>query len=172
MMKRLPTTTALLFIILFWVSACKTHEPQASDIQGPPSYSSTVKEAPTIPFCQLIRDPSRYDKEVVRTEATFFRNMENAYLYDEACSGAKAGIWVRFDPAYVYTDDAVKRKLDQLLCPSQPCPTGRARVTVVGRFEGPSSGPYGHLDDYNFQLSLIRLEEAEAAEASDHHDSN
>ncbi len=96
----------------------------------------------------------------------FFRNMENAYLYDPACSGEASYIWTELDPSYAHSDDALKKKLDQLLCPSQPCPTGKAQVTVVGRFEGPATSPYGHLDGYRFRFSLIRLEQANEAQSS------
>jgi hypothetical protein len=166
-MKRTHTTTAALsFAALFLLASCVTQEPQSKDIEGPPSFSSTIKKAPTVPFCELIRDSAHYDKEIVRTQAIFFRNMENAYLYDPKCGGENAYIWAEFDPTYVYTEDAMKKKFDQLLCPAQPCPVGRAQVNVVGRFEGPSGGPYGHLDGYRFRFSLMRLEQAEAAEAT------
>lgn len=151
---------------LLLLSGCASHEPSLADILGPPSYSSTIQRAPTIPFCELIRASARFDKQVVRTQAIFFRNMENAYLYDPACSGEPAYIWVELDPAYAYTDETLKKKLDQLLCPSQPCPTGRVQVTVAGRFDGPATGPYGHLDDYRFRFSLMRLEQADKLQAS------
>jgi hypothetical protein len=62
MMKRTPKTAALFFAALFLPASCITQEPQLKDIEGPPSYSSTIKQAPTVPFCELIRDSSRYDK--------------------------------------------------------------------------------------------------------------
>jgi len=164
-MIRTLTIPVLSFAALFLLVSCVTQEPQLKDIQGPPTYASTIKQAPTVPFCELIRDSPRYDKGIVRTQGIFFRNMENAYLFDPACGGENANIWVEFDPAYVYTDDALKKKLDQFLCPSQPCPIGRAQVTVVGRFEGPSTGPYGHLNGYRFRFSLIRLEQADVAQS-------
>lgn len=166
MMKRTPTTAALFFTALFLPASCVTQEPQLKDVQGPPSYSSTIKQAPTVAFCELIRDSARYDKSIVRTQATFFRNMENAYLSDPSCAHENAYVWAEFDPAYVYTDDALKKKFEQLLCPTQPCPTGRAQITVVGRFEGPSGGPYGHLNDYRFRFSFIRLEQADMGQTS------
>jgi hypothetical protein len=165
-MKRTPTTAALIFIALVLPVSCITQEPQLKDIQGPPSYPSTIKQAPTVPFCELIRDSARYDKSIVRTQAIFLRNMENAYLYDPTCAGENSYVWAEFDPAYVYTDEALKKNFEQLLCPTQPCPIGRAQITVVGRFEGPGGGPYGHLNDYRFRFSFIRLEQAETAQSS------
>jgi len=164
--KRTPTMGALFFTALLLSISCVSQEPQVKDIQGPPSYSSTIKQAPTVPFCELLRNSARYDKRIVRTQATFFRNMENAYLYDPSCGGENAYVWAEFDPAYVYTDDALKKKFDQVLCPTQPCTIGRAQITVVGRFEGPTGGPYGHLNDYSFRFSFIRLEQADSAQTS------
>lgn len=144
-----------------------TRQMPFKDHQGSPtSIASSVEKAPTVSFCDLIRDPEHYDQKTVRTEAVFFRNMENAVLYDRKCEGADMYVWLEFDPAYVYSDDAVKKRLEQALCTAQPCKIGRARVTVVGRFEGPGAGPYGHLDSYRFRFSLIRLEQAEADEQS------
>ena len=171
MIKRTPITVALLITLLILSSACATRGPQLNEINEinePPTYSATIKQAPTVPFCELIRDSARYDNGIVSTQAIFFRNMENAYLYDPSCESDDTYVWTEFDPSYVYTDDTLKKKLDELLCPNQPCPMGRAHVTVVGRIEGPSRGPYGHLDGYRFRFSLIRLQQAETAQVFNH----
>lgn len=159
--KRTSARLGLSCAALFLLASCFTREPQLKDTEGPPSFAATVQKAPTVSFCDLVRDSEPYDKKIVRAQALFFRNMENGYLYDPTCGSENTYVWVEFDPAYVYTDDAVKKKLDQALCPAQPCPIGRARVTAVGRFDGPREGPYGHLDGYRFRFSLIRLEQAE-----------
>jgi hypothetical protein len=113
----------------------------------------------------MIRDPESYDQQVIRTQAVYFRNMENQRLEDASCPNKDRNVWVEFTPSYVYTDEALKKKLDETLCATSPCPTGRARVTVVGRFDGPDEGPYGHLDEYRFRFSVIRLEKVDQAEA-------
>jgi len=164
MRKPTPIPVALFFTLLCVVSSCVTHEPQLKDITGPPTYASTIKQAPIVPFCELIRDSARYDNRIVSTQAIFFRNMENSYLYDPSCEDDNGYVWAEFDPSYVYTDDALKKKFDELLCPTQPCPIGRAHVTVVGRFEGPDRGPYGHLDGYQLRFSLIHLQQADTAQ--------
>lgn len=130
-------------------------------MEWPPSLSGAIEKAPTVPFCELLRNSAQYDKMIVRTQATFFRNMENQTLEASGCVSENPYVWVEFDPAYVYTEEAIKSKFQQSLCPSQPCPTGTARVTVVGRFDGPEDGPYGHLDGYRLRFSVIRLETVE-----------
>jgi len=163
-MKHRHTILTLIYAALLFVASCTIHEPQLKDIEGPPSFSSTIAKAPTVQFCDLISDPDRYDGQVVRTQAIYFRNMENQRLEDLACGNEGAFVWVEFNPSYVYTDEALKKKLQDVLCPSQPCPIGRARVTVVGRFHGPREGPYGHLGEYHFRFSLLRLEKVDPAE--------
>src|SRR5712691_6371889 len=98
------------------LTSCCIREPQLKDTEGPPSFASSVRTAPSVSFCELIRDPERYDKKIVRTQALFGRNMENGYLYDPACTSQDASVWVEFDPAYEYSDEAVKKKFMQTLC--------------------------------------------------------
>ncbi len=162
-MRRTPTAALFLAGLVLMVS-CLPHQPSIKDVEGPPTFTLTINRAPTIPLCELIRDSETYDKEIVRTQAVFFSNMENTFLFDPACRDGNTAIWTEFDPSYVYTDQALKEKFDQLLCPEAPCPRGTAQVTVVGRFEGPADGPYGHLGGYRFKFSLIRLEQAEFAQ--------
>ena len=164
MIKPAFITSALLFTLICLLSSCATHETQLKEINEPPSYSSTIKQAPTVPFCELIHDSARYDNRIVSTQAIFVRNMENEYLYDPSCESSNAYVWTEFDPSYVYTDEALKKKFNEMLCPTQPCPVGRVQVTVVGRFEGPTQGPYGHLDSYHLRFSLIRLQQADTAQ--------
>lgn len=168
MIKRTPITAALLITLLCLFYGCATHETQLKELNDPPSYSSTIKQAPTVPFCELIRDSARYDNGIVSTQAIFVRNMENEYLYDPSCESGNAYVWTEFDPSYVYTDDTLKKKFDEMLCPTQPCPVGRVHVTVVGRFEGPAQGPYGHLDGYHLRFSLIRLQQADTTQVFNH----
>jgi hypothetical protein len=152
------------FSVVLLMSACWRQDSRSREIEVSPSYSSAVEKASTISFCDLVRAPAQYDKRIIRVKAIFFRDMENAYLNDPTCGIEGSYIWVEFEAAYAYTDDAVKKKLDQTLCSVQPCPTGRAKVIAVGRFEGPGSGPYGHLGDYHFKFSILRIENVEKAD--------
>ena len=161
---RSTLTAAFCLAGLLLFVGCLPQQPNIKDVTGPPTLTQSIRHAPTIPLCELIRDFDTYDNGIVRTQAMLFTNMENTYLFDPACRDGNTAVWAEFDPSYVYTDDALKERLDQLLCSESPCPIGVAQVTVVGRFDGPGNGPYGHLSNYRFRLSLIRLEQAEAAQ--------
>ncbi|MFN2491626.1 MAG: hypothetical protein ABR501_01920 [Pyrinomonadaceae bacterium] len=135
------------------------------DIEGPPTMASSVEQASVVSLCDLIRSPARYDKLIVRTHAIMHVDRENEFLYDPTCEKENpAPVWVDFDPSYVYSDEKLKQRLTELIRPRLSVPSRTARVTVVGRFEGPSGGPYGHLDGYLSRLSIMRLEQAEEAE--------
>jgi hypothetical protein len=159
-----------LFIIgalvpLVWFTGCGTHEPTIGDIAGPPTMSSSVAQAPVVSFCDLIRSPAHYNKLIVRTSAVLHVDRENEFLYHPECEAERAGpAWVDFDPSYVYTEDKLRDRLIEIIRPRLSASSRTARVTVVGRFEGPSGGPYGHLDGYSSRFSIMRLEQAEPAE--------
>jgi hypothetical protein len=157
--------SSLCLATLISMSACM-HQEEQKQLEFPPSYSNTLKAAITVPFCQLVNDPAQYDKQVVRVKAIYFRGMENAYLTDPTCNRKDSYLWVEFDDSYVYQDAEIKGTLEKILCSSQPCPTGRAEVIAVGRFSGPSEGPYGHLDDYHFKFSIFRVEQVGVAAAN------
>jgi hypothetical protein len=155
---------SLVLILLTITAAGCERQPSEQDLEVPPSLSSAVERAKTVDFCTLVRDSLHYDKNVVRTKATFFRDLENAYLYDRSC-GQNAYVWVELEPAYAYSNAEIKKKFEQLYCSKQPCSDDNALVTVVGRFEGPTGGPYGHLDGYRFRFSVMRIERVDEPES-------
>lgn len=165
-MKLLHKFAGLTFVLisLLFFSRCSVREATEHDIEGPPNMSSIVEKAPTVPFCELVRSVGRYDKTVVRTSALLYVDRENETLYDPDCDTENTHAWVEFDPSYVYTDKKVRETLTELIRPRLDSPTRKARVTIVGRFEGPKDGPYGHLDGYQFRFSIMRLEGAEPSD--------
>jgi len=127
--------------------------------------ASSVEKAPVVSFCDLIRSPARYDKLIVRTHAIIHVDRENEFLYYPKCEKEIGGpVWADFDPSYVYNDQKLRQRLTELISPRLSTPSRSARITVVGRFEGPSGGPYGHLDGYPFRFSIMRVEQAEEVE--------
>jgi hypothetical protein len=123
---------------------------------------SVVDKAPTVELCELLRDGEHYDQLVVRTNAVLFVDRENETLFSPSCDSGDNHAWVEFDPSYIYTNKNIRATLTELIRPKQEAPTRKAQVTVVGRFEGPNMGPYGHLDSYKYRFSIIRLENASA----------
>lgn len=150
---------SLSLLSLMFLMQCTNREPSVKDVEGPPTMSSSVEKAQEVPFCDLIWNPANYDKTIVRTNALLHRNQENEFLDDPKCGAmADGSVWVTFDSSYVYSDEKVRQRLIELIRPKPNAPTGTARVTVVGRFDGPTGGPYGHLDGYRFSFAIIRLE--------------
>ena len=143
---------ALPFSLLY----CESRPPKVQELEWPPSLSTAIEKAPTVAYCELIRNPSRYAKQIVRTEALFYKNLENEVFYDLACDDSR--VWVEFDPAYVYSDDALKKDFEKIACLKQQRCEGRALVTAVGRFEGPNENGYGHLGCCPYRFSIMRLE--------------
>src|SRR5438094_177395 len=96
----------LIFTFPIWLTHCTRHEPSVKDIQGPPSMEDTVAKAPTVSWCEMVRDSQHYHKQVVRTRALLHVDHENQFLYDSNCENeAAAPVWVEFDPSYVYSDE-------------------------------------------------------------------
>lgn len=146
--------------ILVSLLHCERQPPKVQELEWPPDFSTAISKAPTVAYCELIHNPSRFANQIIRTEAVFYKNLENEVFYDLACNGSR--VWVEFDPAYVYTNEALKKDFDKVACLRQQRCDGRARVTVVGRFEGPNESGYGHLGCCPYRFSIMRLEKVES----------
>jgi hypothetical protein len=157
-------TLMLCFGVATLLSQCSTREPKNPQLEWPPALSAAVEKAPTVSLCELVSKPDTFDKHVVRTSALFAKNLENEFLHDSSCGDNY--VWVEFDPAYQYSDDALKKKFEQIACLRKSRCDGKALVTVVGRFDGIKDGPYGHLDGYTLRFSIIRLEQVEKVEST------
>lgn len=162
--KRAWKSPRIIFglVLLLCLACCSVREPTVRDIEGPPTMKSVVENAPAIAFCELVRSAERYDSLVVRTNAVFYVDRENETLYDPDCDTEDTHAWVDFDPSYIHSDNNLKQTLIELIRPKPNMPERRARVFIVGRLAGPKNGPYGHLNGYQFNFSIIRLEKAEA----------
>ena len=139
----------------------RSASPKAEDMEWPPSLSIIVEKAPMVGFCELVSNPARYNNKIVRTEAVFWSNKENVALYSLDCDDPNKNAWAEFDESYVYTNESVQKKLVEVLCPRTQCPVSKAVVGIVGRFEWPNEQGYGHLNDYRFRFSIMRVEKAE-----------
>ena len=154
-----------VLIPLICFSGCATREPTLKDIEGPPTMTSSVQQAREVSFCDLVRSPGRYDKSIIRTKAVMHVDRENEFLYDPQCDkGIASPVWADYDPSYIYSDVRVRQRLTELIRPRLSQPSRSAQVTVVGRFEGPDGGPYGHLDGYPSRFSIMRIEQAEVTQ--------
>jgi hypothetical protein len=151
----------LALTVLFSFSHCASREPKLTDMEGPPTMSSAIKKAPTVPFCELVRNPAHYEKSVIRTRVVLRVDLENEVLYEPECDFPEGHVWAEFDPSYVYSDPQLKEKLGELLRRTATNPTRTLQVTIVGRFEGFNGKGYGHLNGYRFRFSIMRIEQAD-----------
>lgn len=162
--KAIHLLLGLSLTIPFVLVQCKGRQSKVHELEWPPDLSAAIEKAATVPYCDLVRNPGRFNNMIVRTEALFQKNLENSVFSDETCKDSFT--WVEFDPAYVYADGALKSKFAELACLKQARCDGRARVTAVGRFEGPNETGYGHLGCCPYRFSIMRIEKAEAVPAS------
>ena len=123
-------------------------------------------DVPTITFCQLVSHPDQFNNKIVRTEAVFHVNLESQVLYNPSCYSEDKTMWVEFSNSYTYSNDEIKNTFDRLLCQTKPCPTRSVRVTVVGRFERTSDVDYDHLNGYQLNFEVLRIEKVEAVAKS------
>jgi len=157
----------LLFGLLLAIPLLLVHcRPQASNVkelEWPPSLSAAVEQASTVPYCELVRNATRFNNVIVRTEAIFYKNLENSIFRDPRCSDNLT--WVEFDPAYAYSSETLKNKFTELACLKQARCEGNAQITVVGRFEGPKETGYGHLGCCPTRFLIMRIEKVEPVAA-------
>lgn len=126
---------------------------------GPPKYETTsvpcsgtdfsaLSGLPVIPYCDLVRNSSNYDNQIIRVRGIYYFNMENSALDDPDCRSQDAWTWVQSEPYsnFGQSSEPLKR--------NQP-----AQVVFLGRFSGPDKPGYGHLNSYRFKLSVMRVEE-------------
>jgi hypothetical protein len=150
--------TRILLAAVASVSCSSSAVPNRPPL--PPVVAALVDSAPTVSFCELVKHPELYQQKVIRIQAILHGDRENQMLYDSDCPDEDSFSWVVFDPAYANTDESIKIGLAEALRPKPPNMEGKARVTAVGRFEGPNSNGFGHLNGYRFQFSIMRIEQA------------
>jgi hypothetical protein len=137
----------------------------------------------TVSLCKLAKEWKKYDRRTVRIDAIYQAADETSVVYDTGCPTSDHTAWVALlpyrSPSPVPSD--LKASLDQLLKQDR-----RARITVVGEFDGPTpldAGPgstsetaptnhnpssrYGYNNYWEFQFVFSRIEKVGAVPASD-----
>lgn len=123
--------------------------------------SGDISSQQEVKLCELIAKPDQYRNKVIQTEAILYSDRENSALYSPDCVGFEKYVWTDFEPGFQYGDESVKRRFNDVDCPIPRCPSVKTKVTVVGRFEGPSKKGYGHMSSYRFRLVIMRIVAAE-----------
>jgi hypothetical protein len=120
---------------------------------------SVFANMPVIPYCDLIRDPARYQNKIVRVRGVYSFNMENSTLDDPTCRSENAWTWIESEP-YSRFDESMKPFYDTY--GTRMKSGGNAQVIFLGKFSGPSDEGYGHLNGCRYELSVMRVEEMKA----------
>lgn len=137
----------------------------------------------TVSLCQLTEHWEKYDHKIVRIEVIYHTSNEVSQVYDPGCATSDQTAWVKLlpygSPSPVPIE--LEAKLSQLLKKN-----GRARITVVGEFDGPKKveippdlspeaaaafraggSRYGHMNGWKFQFVFSRVEKVEPVPAGD-----
>jgi hypothetical protein len=137
------------------------------------------EEVPTVSYCDLLRDPPKYDKKTVRLKVLYTRGFEISALGDPECDSQKS-TWVEFDPAFRQcTKTNIQREFDKVFYPPRKKQKGvmerpgpeRGELMMVGEFNGPKPGipigpegkrvltGYGHLGGFDYQFIIKCIEQ-------------
>ncbi len=134
---------------------------------------SSETKVPTVSYCDLVQNASRYNERVVRVQGEYSSGFEASYLGGSECK--QETTWVAFDELYkTCTSKEVDQTLDNLMRLSNPeslRERKRANVVFLGYFEVspayrlvndyPRDG-FGHLGAYKNQFTVKCLEQAAA----------
>src|SRR2546425_10517689 len=70
----------------------------SSPRNSPPAPDLSKIDIPTIDFCDLVRDPEKFDNQIVRTRALITTGFEQSTLNLPACDSLDT--WAEFDRSY------------------------------------------------------------------------
>ena len=161
-------TGLLLSLIMLTLLACAAQTVKTNNTSTSGNESSS--DPPTVAFCDLVRDPARYDGKVVHTEAIVAVGFEVGIIYDPKCGDSEKRVWYDFDMSTYNENEKGWKALRQLLFPKSEEQhgryTGRAKATMIGRFDASDKNGYGHLNQYHFKFTIKRVERAEAVPSS------
>ena len=103
--------------------------------------ANTVHSQARVTFCDLLRNPQKYNGEQVRVRVTYRYGFEWSQLYCLDCAD-KGKAWLQIP---VDLDGASRRSLRKL-----PKGAGIVNLTVQGVFF--SGGNFGHENGYRYQI--------------------
>jgi len=143
-----------------------------------PQDKTLSQQFDTISLCELTRHWEKYEHKLVRIEAIYNVGPETSEVYDRDCPTSDHTAWVYLQPYGSTSPDPpeLQKQLGELLTQS-----GRARIAVVGRFDGPKkvdippdtspeladlmrfvNSRYGHQNYWKFQFTFSKVEKVEA----------
>lgn len=170
----LTNTFRVLWLLMFVCASQRFAGAQATTGKQP---------LDAVSLCRLTQEWKKYDHRTVRLEAIYRTGNETSEVYDPACPTSDHTAWVALlsygSPSPIPL--ALRGRLNELLKQS-----GRARVVVLGEFDGPkkvdvppglspeaadtlraTNSRYGHQNHWNFQFVFSKIEKVEPVPASD-----
>jgi len=143
---------------------------------------SSFENVATVSYCELVREPAKYDKQIVRVRGNYLFRFETSIFFNVDCESSENSAWVEFDQsAEKATDPKVLEKLEGSSKAKQkkmsiPYYFGGAvtEILVVARFDGikptytvkSQNGTttrtfgFGHMGASNYRLTILAIEDA------------
>ncbi len=100
-------------------STSKTPIETANKIETMPTDLSKIL---TVTYCELVRNATEYDRNVVRLQAIYFIGFEKMYLYDSRCEKGSAPeapknfpaeMWAEWDKSLITQGDSDKAQMNR-----------------------------------------------------------
>jgi hypothetical protein len=136
--------------------------------------SNNTGSAPEkVGFCNLLKNPRRYDQKLITTEAVLVKNFQDLvdggepFLYSPNCPASEHMVlWEQLEQE---SDPEISKQHDKVFSEAEKkTETGRAIVKVIGKFMmAKDGGPgFGHLDGWRLMLNVVKVEKYEPVSSS------
>jgi hypothetical protein len=164
--------TRFLMILIFLLSVLAVTAQEKSSFEN----------VPTVSYCELVREPAKYDKQVVRVRGNYLTRFEVSNFFDVDCESTENTAWLGFDQSVEEaTDPKVLKKIRLLSNTKQKNRSLHSyfggvetEILVIARFDGikptytvksqnettTRTFGFGHMGAYNYQLTVLAFEDA------------
>lgn len=133
-----------------------------SNTQSPQQSKNEPDNIPTVDFCGLVRNRSKYEGTAVRTKVRYTVGPESMSVHDPRC---EEEAWAEFDADYrERTKEEVLKSFNQLMRPIRSNTWGefnQAELVAVGLLIHRPEG-VGHLGAFKYKFVISSVEKAES----------
>jgi len=121
-----------------------------------------TSDVPTIDFCELINQSSKYDQKIVRTKAIYVSGYHGSMVSDYECDSGDASMEAGYEKSKVFkTKKNVRKRHDEIFKATRENLYPKAQATMIGRFHDWNGYGYGHLGWARFQFDVMSFENVE-----------
>jgi len=126
-----------------------------------------------IEFCNLVKNPKRYDQKLISTDALLFKTYQvrvdggDPFLYSPNCDGGEH--FVLWNQLGEESAPEVGKQHDKVFSKAKKkLETGRAKVKVIGYFIVAKDGDpgWGHLSWARMMFNVVKVEKYEPVSSS------